>query len=119
MRVMALVIANEQTEAGKMPSEQLLTEMGAFNDELVKAGVMLDAGGLLPSEQGARVVFSGSERKVIDGPFTESKELVAGYWLWQVKSMDEALEWAKRIPNPDGDDGIVELRQIGEAEDYS
>jgi hypothetical protein len=119
MRVMALVIANEQSEAGKLPSEQLLTEMGAFNDELVKAGVMLDVGGLHPSEKGARVVFSGSERKVIDGPFTESKELVAGYWLWQVKSMDEALEWAKRIPNPDGDDGVVELRQVAMAEDLA
>jgi hypothetical protein len=118
MRVMALVIGSGQTE-GKMPSEQLFTEMGAFNDELVKAGVMLAGEGLLPSEKGARVVFSGTERKVVDGPFTESKELVAGYWLWQVKSMDEALEWAKRIPNPDGDDGIVELRQIGEAEDFA
>jgi hypothetical protein len=119
MRVMALVIATDEAKVGKMPSEQLLTEMGAFNDELVKAGVMLAADGLLPSEKGARVVFSGSERKVIDGPFTESKELVAGYWLWQVKSMDEALEWAKRIPNPDGDDGIVELRPIASLEDIT
>jgi hypothetical protein len=102
-----------------MPSEQLLTEMGAFNDELVKAGVMLDVGGLHPSEKGARVLFSGSERKVIDGPFTESKELVAGYWLWQVKSMDEALEWVKRCPNPmPGEDSEIEIRQVFEPEDF-
>ena len=118
MRVMVLVKANEKSEAGVMPSEQLMTEMGAFNDELVKAGVMLAVDGLHPSTKGARVVFTGSERKVIDGPFTETKELVAGYWLWQVKSMDEAIEWAKRIPNTDGDDGVVELRQVGEAEDF-
>jgi hypothetical protein len=119
MRVMALVLANEQTEAGKMPSEQLIADMNAFNDELVKAGVMLAGDGLHPSEKGARVVFSGSERKVIDGPFTESKELLAGYWLWQVKSMDEALEWAKRIPNTDGDDGVIELRPVFEEEDFA
>ena len=117
MRVMALVIGDAARE-GAPPSEKMMTEMGAFNDELVKAGVMLSGDGLHPSAKGARVVFSGSERKVIDGPFTESKELVAGYWIWQVKSFDEALEWAQRIPNPDGDDGIVELRPLYEAEDF-
>jgi hypothetical protein len=119
MRFMILVKADKNSEAGVLPDKKLLTEMGNFNDELVKAGVMLAGDGLHPSTKGARVVFTGSERKVIDGPFTETKELVAGYWLWQVKSMDEAIEWAKRIPNTDGDDGVVELRQVFEAEDFA
>jgi hypothetical protein len=119
MRVMVLVLANAETEAGKMPSQQALADMGAFNDELVKAGVMLAGEGLRPSEKGARVVFTGSERKVIDGPFTETKELVAGYWLWQVKSMDEAIEWVKRIPNPEGEpDSEIEIRPVFEADDF-
>ena len=102
MRVMVMIKATEESEAGVMPSEQLLTEMLEFNEELVKAGVMLAGEGLHPSSKGARVAFSGSERKVIDGPFAETKELLAGYWVWQVKSLDEAKEWAKRIPNPTG-----------------
>jgi hypothetical protein len=116
---MVLIKANEKSEAGVMPSEQLLSEMGAFNDELVKAGVMLGGDGLRPSSKGARVAFQGSERKVIDGPFTETKELIAGYWIWQVKSLDEAIEWVKRIPNPDNEDSVVEIRQIGEIEDFA
>jgi hypothetical protein len=118
MRVMVLIKANERSEAGEMPSQVLLEEMTAFNEELVKAGVMLAGEGLHPSSNAARVVFSGGERKVIDGPFAETKELVAGYWLWQVKSLDEAIEWVKRIPNPEGDDGVVEIRQVFEAEDF-
>ena len=118
MRVMVLIKANEDSEAGVMPSEELLTQMMAFNEELVKAGVMLAGDGLHPSSKGARVVFSGSERKVIDGPFAETKELVAGYWVWQVSSLEEAIEWAKRIPNPDGTDGIVEIRPVFEADDF-
>jgi hypothetical protein len=119
MRVMVMVMGSGKTEAGHVPSERMLTEMGAFNDELVKAGVMLSGEGLLASSKGARVAFKGAERKVIDGPFTETKELVAGYWVWQVKSLDEAIEWVKRIPNPDGDDGLVEIRQVAEAEDFA
>jgi hypothetical protein len=119
MRVMVLVKANEQSEAGEMPSERLLSEMLEFNEELVKAGVLLAGEGIHPSSKGVRVAFSGSERKVIDGPFAETKELVAGYWLWQVKSMDEAIEWVKRIPNPDEDvDGVVEIRPVFESEDF-
>src|ERR687894_1817968 len=119
MRVMVLIKANEQSEAGEMPSEQLLTEMTAFNEELVKAGVMLAGEGLHPSSAGARVHFSGSERKVIDGPFAETKELLAGYWLWQVKSLDEAIEWVKRIPNPDeGTEAEVEIRPVFEPDDF-
>ena len=102
MRVMVIVKANKESEAGVMPSEQLLTEMGNFNEELVKAGIMLAGEGLHPSSKGARVRFSGSKRTVVDGPFTETKELIAGFWLWQVKSMDEAIEWVKRCPNPTG-----------------
>jgi hypothetical protein len=116
---MVLIKANEESEAGEMPSEAVLTEMGAFNDELVKAGVMLGGDGLHPSSKGARVAFQGAERKVIDGPFTETKELVAGYWIWQVKSLDEAIEWVKRIPNPDNADSVVELRPLFEAEDFA
>ena len=107
MRFMILVKANKDSEAGVMPSQQLLTDMGKFNEELVKAGIMLAGEGLHPSRKGARVHFSGSKRTVIDGPFTESKELIAGYWLWQVRSLDEAIEWVKRCPNPmDGESEI-------------
>jgi hypothetical protein len=115
---MVLIKANERSEAGQMPSEELLSQMLEFNEELVKAGVMLGGDGLHPSSKAARVAFSGSERKVIDGPFAETKELVAGYWLWQVKSMDEAIEWVKRIPNPTGEDGIVEIRPVFEPDDF-
>ena len=119
MRVMVLIKATEGSEAGQMPSEEVLTQMLEFNEELVKTGVMLAGDGLHPSSKGARVVFRGSERRVIDGPFTETKELVAGYWLWQVKSMDEAIEWVKRIPNPDpGVESIVEIRPVFESDDF-
>ena len=118
MRVMELIKASERSEAGEMPSQELLEQMTAFNEELVKAGVMLAGEGLHPSSRAARVVFSGSERKVIDGPFAETKELIAGYWLWQVKSMDEAIEWVKRIPNPEGEDAVVEIRPVFEADDF-
>lgn len=118
MRVMVLVKANKSSEAGEMPSEQLLTEMGRFNEELVKAGVMLAGEGLHPSSKGARIRFAGEQRSVIDGPFAETKELVAGYWLWQVKSLAEAVEWAKRCPNPTGEEGILEIRPVFEAADF-
>ena len=118
MRVMVIIKANEDSEAGVMPSEQLLTEMGAFNEELVKAGVMLDGDGLKPSSAGARVRFSGSQRTVIDGPFVETKELIAGYWIWQVESLEEAIEWVKRCPNPMSGESEVEIRPIFEAEDF-
>jgi hypothetical protein len=120
MRVMVLIKATEQSEAGEMPSEKMLSEMMAFNEELVKAGVMLAGDGLHPSSAGARVVFSGSNRKVIDGPFSETKELLAGYWVWQVKSLDEAIEWVKRIPDPmpDTPEAIVEIRPVFETEDF-
>jgi hypothetical protein len=120
MRVMVMIKATEQSEAGEMPSQKLLEEMTAFNEELVKAGVMLAGDGLHPSSKGARVIFSGSERKVVDGPFPETKELLAGYWLWQVKSMDEAIEWVKRIPDPmPGSEAIVEIRPVFELDDFS
>jgi hypothetical protein len=119
MRVIVMIKATEQSEAGEMPSEKLLTEMTAYNEELVKAGIMLAGEGLHPSSKGARVIFSGSDRKVIDGPFSETKELVAGYWVWQVKDMDEAIEWVKRIPDADeGVEAIVEIRPVFEAEDF-
>ena len=118
MRVMVMVKATDESEAGVMPSEELLTEMGNYNEELVKAGVMLAGEGLHPSSKGARVQFSGTERKVVDGPFAETKELVAGYWLWEVKSMDEAIEWVKRCPNPMNEDSEIEIRQVFEAEDF-
>jgi hypothetical protein len=120
MRVMVLVKANEQSERGEMPSEKLLTEMTTFNEELVKAGVMLAGDGLHPSAKGVRVAFKGSERKVIDGPFAETKELLAGYWIWQVKSLDEAVEWVRRMPAPDdgADEAIVEIRPVFDAEDF-
>jgi hypothetical protein len=119
VRVMVLVKATAGSEAGEMPGEELISEMTAFNEALVKAGVLLAGEGLHPSSAGARVLFQGSERKVIDGPFAETKELVAGFWLWQVKSMDEAIEWAKRIPSPmPGEESIVEIRPVFEAEDF-
>ena len=116
MRVMVLVKASKASEAGQMPGEQMLRDMGNFNEELVKAGVMLAGDGLHPTSRAKRVRFSGSKRTVIDGPFAETKELVAGYWLWQVKSMDEAVEWLKRAPFEDGDE--VEIRPVFEAEDF-
>jgi hypothetical protein len=119
MRVVVMIKATEQSEAGEMPREELLSQMTAFNEELVKAGVMLAGEGLHPSSKGVRVFFSGDERKVINGPFAETKELVAGYWVWQVKSMDEAIEWVKRIPNPDeGVESIVEIRPVFEVDDF-
>ncbi len=118
MRVMVLIKANEQSEAGEMPSQEVLEQMTAFNEELVKAGVILGGDGLHPSSKGVRVEFSGAERKVIDGPFAETKELLAGYWMWQVKSMDEAIEWVRRIPNPTGEHSVVEIRPVFEAEDF-
>ena len=116
MRVMVLVKASEESEAGVMPSQELLTEMTDFNEELVKAGVMLAGEGLHPSSKGARVRFEGSERKVIDGPFAETKELLAGYWLWQVKSMDEAIEWLKRAPFGGGTE--IEIRPVFETDNF-
>jgi len=118
MRFMIIVKATKDSEAGVMPSEQLLTEMGKFNEELVKAGVMLAGEGLQPSSKGARVKFSGSKRTVIDGPFAETKELIAGFWLWQVKSKKEAIEWVKRCPNPMKGESEIEIRQVFEAEDF-
>ena len=118
MRVMVIVKATKDSEAGVMPSEALLTAMGKFNEELVKAGVMLAGEGLHPSSKGARVRFSGSKRAVIDGPFAETKELVAGFWLWQVKSMAEAVEWLKRCPNPHPGECEVEIRPVFEASDF-
>jgi hypothetical protein len=118
MRVMVLIKADEGTEAGVMPSEQLLAEMGAYNEELVKAGVMLAGEGLHPSAKGKRVAFSGTNRTVIDGPFAETKELIAGFWIWQVKSMDEAVEWVRRMPNPTDAESVVEIRPVFEEEDF-
>jgi len=118
MRFMVIVKASEQSEAGEMPDETLLADMGKFNEELVKAGVMLAGEGLHPSSKGVRVRFSGSDRTVIDGPFAETKELVAGFWLWQVKSLDEAIGWAKRCPNPMKGESELEIRQVFEAEDF-
>jgi hypothetical protein len=114
-----MVKATKNSEAGIMPSAQLLTEMGKYNEELVKAGIMQAGEGLQPSSKGARIRFSGSKRTVIDGPFTETKELVAGFWIWQVKSREEAIEWVKRCPNPmPGEESEIEIRQIFEAEDF-
>jgi hypothetical protein len=117
MRFLILVKASKDSEAGVLPDEKLFTEMGQFNEELAKAGVLLVAEGLQPSSKGARVKFSGVKRTVIDGPFAETKELIAGFWLWEVKSREEAMEWVKRIPNPTGDEGEVEIRQVYEAGD--
>ena len=119
MRFMILVKADKNSEAGVMPDEKLLADMGNYNDELVKAGVMLAGEGLHPSSKGARVRFDGDKRSVTDGPFAEAKELVAGFWLWQVKSMEEAIEWARRCPDPmPGEDATLELRPVFEAEDF-
>lgn len=118
MRVMVIVKANEDSEAGVMPSEEQLREMGEYNEELVKAGVMLDGDGLHPSSKGKRVRFSGDKKTVIDGPFTETKELIAGYWIWQVRSMEEALEWVRRMPNPGLGESEVEIRPLFEEEDF-
>lgn len=118
MRCIVMVKANGDTEAGVMPSQELLEAMTKFNEELVKAGVMLAGEGLHQSSKGARVRFSGDRRTVIDGPFAESKELIAGYWLWQVRSLEEAIEWAKRCPNPTGEDGELEIRPVFEADDF-
>jgi len=116
---MAIVKASKDSEAGKMPSEELLTEMGKFNEEMVKAGVMLAGEGLHPSSKGARVRFGGEgERTVVDGPFAETKELIAGYWLLQVRDFDEAVEWIKRCPNPHDEEGEIEIRQVFEADDF-
>jgi hypothetical protein len=115
---MVIVKANKDSEAGKLPSTEMLTAMGKFNEELVKAGVMLAGEGLQASSKGKRVRFSGRSRTVVDGPFPETKELIAGYWMWQVKSMDEAVEWLKRCPNPHNDDCEVEIRRVFEAEDF-
>ena len=118
MRFMIIVKATKDSEAGVMPSEQLLSEMGKFNEELAKAGVLLAAEGLQASSKGARVRFSGKKRTVIDGPFAETKELIAGYWLWKVKSKEEAIEWVKRCPNPMPGESEIEIRQVFEAEDF-
>ena len=118
MRFMIIVKANAKSEAGELPSERVLAAMGKYNEELVKAGVLLAGEGLHASSKGARVKFSGSKRTVVDGPFLETKELIAGFWLIQVKSKEEAIEWVKRIPNPDGDDSEIEIRQVFEAEDF-
>lgn len=118
MRVMVIVKATADSEAGITPSKQLLTEMGQFNEQLVKAGVMLAGDGLKPSSKGKRVRFSGASRSVIDGPFAETKGLVAGYWIWQVRSMEEAVEWVRRCPNPMPGESEIEIRQFVEAEDF-
>lgn len=118
MRVMVMVKATTDSEASVMPSEQMLAEMGRYNEALVKAGVMLAGEGLHPSSKGKRVLFSGRTRTIVDGPFTETKELVAGFWLWQVRSMEEAVEWVKRCPNPMPGDSEIEIRRVFEAEDF-
>ncbi len=118
MRVMVIIKANEESEAGVLPSEELFREMGEFNEELVKAGVMLAGEGLHPSSKGVRVKFSGNKRTVTDGPFAETKELIAGFWLWKVKSLEEAIEWVKKCPNPTGEDGEIEIRPLFETEDF-
>jgi hypothetical protein len=118
MRVMVMVKATRESEAGEMPSTELMAAMGRYNEELVQAGVMLAGDGLHPSSKGARVRFSGKTRSVVDGPFAETKELVAGFWLWQVRSMDEAIEWVRRCPNPMMSDSEIEIRPVFEAEDF-
>ena len=118
MRFMILVKATKNSEAGVLPDEKLLTEMGKYNEELARAGVMLAGEGLQPSSKGARVKFSGAKRTVIDGPFAEVKELIAGFWLIDVKSKEEAIEWVKRVPNPTGEESEIEIRQVFEAEDF-
>jgi hypothetical protein len=118
MRVIVMVKATKSSEAGDMPDQKMLSEMGKYNEELVKAGIMLAGEGLHPSSRGKRVRFSGTQRSVIDGPFAETKELIAGFWLWQVKSMDEAVEWLKRCPNPHSEMTDVEIRPVFETEDF-
>jgi hypothetical protein len=119
MKVMVIVKATKNSEAGMMPSEKLLTDMGKYNEELVEAGIMLDGEGLHPSVKGKRIKFSGSKRVVVDGPFAETKELIAGYWVWQVRSMEEAVEWARRCPDPmPGEDGELEIRPIFDSGDF-
>jgi len=118
MRCLVIVKASKQSEAGVMPSAKLLEDMGKFNEELVKAGVLLAAEGLKPTSQGKRVRFSGTKRTVVDGPFAETKELIAGFWLWQVRSMEEAVEWVKRCPNPHPEDCEIEIRPVFEADDF-
>ena len=118
MKVMVFVKANEDSEAGKLPAPELFREMGNFNEQLVKAGVMLAGEGLHPSSKGARIKFSGPKRIVVDGPFAETKELVAGFWIWQVKSKEEAIEWVKRCPNPHNVDSEIEIRQLFEPDDF-
>jgi hypothetical protein len=118
MRFIVIVKANHDTEAGVMPSQELLAAMGEYNEKLVNAGIMQAGEGLHPSSKGARVRFSGERRTVIDGPFAETKELIAGYWIWKCKDLAEAIEWVKRCPNPTGDESVIEIRQIFEAEDF-
>jgi len=118
MRFMVMVRADKTTEAGVLPDERLLTEMGKYNEELAKAGVMVAGEGLQPSSKGARVVFNGAKRTVIDGPFAEAKELIAGFWLFQVSSLEEAIEWVKRCPNPLPGESVIEIRQVFEADDF-
>jgi hypothetical protein len=118
MRFMVIVKADKNTEAGVLPDQKLLAAMGKFNEELVKAGIMLSGEGLQASSKGARVKFSGNKRTVIDGPFAETKELIAGFWIWKVKSKQEAIEWVKRCPNPTGEESVIEIRQIFEPEDF-
>jgi hypothetical protein len=118
MRFMIIVKASKDSEAGVMPSGKLLSEMGKFNEELANAGVLLAADGLHPTSKGARVKFSGNKRTVVDGPFTETKDVIAGFWLWKVKSKEEAIEWVKRCPNPHNEDSEIEIRQVFEAEDF-
>src|ERR1700751_910077 len=118
MRVMVIVKATKDSEAGALPSQELLTAMGKYNEQLVKAGIMLAGEGLKPTSKGKRVRFSGDKRSVVDGPFTETKELIAGYWIWQVRSMEEAVEWLKRCPNPHCEDSEVEIRPVFEAADF-
>jgi hypothetical protein len=119
MKVMVMVKASKDSEAGVLPSQQLIAAMGKFNEELLKAGVLLAAEGLQPSSKGKRVRFAGAKRTVIDGPFAETKELLAGYWLWKVKSMDEAVDWVRRCPNPHNEEGEVEIRQVFDPEDFA
>jgi hypothetical protein len=118
MRFMVMVKATKDTEAGVLPTQELMEAMGKYNEELVKAGIMLAGEGLQATSKGARIKFSGSRRTVVDGPFAESKEIIAGFWLWQCRSKEEAIEWAKRCPNPTGEDGELEIRQVFEADDF-
>jgi len=118
MRVMVIVKANEDTEAGELPSEELLAAMGDYNQRLADAGIMRAGDGLQPSSKGVRILFDGDERTVTDGPFAETKELIAGYWIWEVSSLEEAIEWAKQCPNPTGDESVLEIRPFFEADDF-